>query len=835
MITAQYAAAIQTWFKEFLSNRYLVIITLTYVAGIIMGRFRLAGTPLFYGLTLLFLLFLTALWFFRLAGLVRVTLLILIAISGAASFTYAVTPSEKSILQYAGSPIYIEGVVIEEPVFSQESGSYQLQVDQVETRDGREKASGRLLMQIYDSADLHYQFGERLRLRAVIIEPKGLRNPGGFDYRYHLRSQGIEALVYPYVSQIDRLGESRANPLLSSAVNLRRQMIYFIDSTLPAPSSNLLTAILFGKREQLPEDVEKNFRKAGAGHLMAVSGLHVGLVAALMIGLWRRLKLRGKLPLVLAIILVFAYAYLTGLRPSALRAAIMISMAMAAVLLDRESDLPTTMALAALVTLFANPLLLFTVGFQLSYAATLALIYLYRPLDLLFKSMRVPNLVRAPLVVTFTAQVGVLPLSIYYFHHLPAAALIFNLLFLPLVAFVVGFGLAGALVGLVIPLVGELLLWASRPLLEMMIYISRFSNLPGFYVALNPPRPVTVMIIYFIIAVFLVIYYRWEKQIQGNGASTLDRYFIKGFRMTLMQNRKVVVSAATGVLIVMIILVWSGVLFPRNQYVTVTFIDVGQGASALVQAPCGATILIDAGGEPAYSGDPGRIGEMVVLPFLRYSGIKKIDLAIVTHPHEDHFGGFLPLIGQIPIGGFLVSPVSGDSPYYEALLSQAGEAGIAVESATAGQSWRCSEGLQIDVIAPPVELIRGSGSDLNNNSLVLLLSYGEFRVIFTGDIEDSAVLDLLKRNNDLRANLLHIPHHGGFLPSASKLLESVNPDLAVIQVGANSFGHPHPQMIDQLEAAGVLIYRTDLHGAVICKTDGREFDVTVTGLPAAVK
>ncbi len=835
MTRADNAAFIRSRFQEILGNRHLVLITQAYIAGIVLGRFWMAETVHFYWLTLLSLLVLAVLYLFRLITFYKVGLLCFVVCAGAVSLYYSLVPAESSILHHAGMHLYIEGTVVEEPVIDQDYCIYQLQVEMLETREGRQPADGRLLVKINGPENAVYQYGDRLRLRSAIIEPKGLRNPGGFDYRFFLSSQGIDALVYPNALQVDRLGTGKINILAGSAINLRQQMIAFIETTLPAPSSDLLTAILFGRREQLPAAVEENFRKSGAGHLMAVSGLHVGLVAAMIIGLFGRLRLKGHLPLILAIFLVFTYAYLTGLRPSALRAAIMISMVMGAVLLERENDLPTAVAVAALATLFINPLLLFTVGFQLSYAATLALIYFYRPLDHFFKTLHLPLLVRSPLAITLAAQIGVLPLSVYYFHHLPAGALLFNLLFLPLIAFVVGLGLSGALFGLLIPYLGELLLWASRPLLELMLFISGFSSIPGFYLALNPPRFSTLLAIYLLITGFLLSYYSWEKRVVAGGDFSYFSYLRTGVGSLFQQNRWLKKAALPLALVAVIIFVWVGALFPGQKDLQITFIDVGQGAAALVETPCGVNVLIDAGGAPAYSADPGVIGETVVLPLLRYQGISEIDLAVITHPHEDHFGGFLNLVDQMPIGLILISPVSGDSPHYINLLNKAAEAKIPVEVATAGQSWRCSSDLQFDILSPPEGLIRGDGSELNNNSLVVLLQYKEVRVLFTGDIENAAVLDLLSRYPDLSATLLQVPHHGGLLPTATALLEAVQPDLAVIQVGVNSFGHPHPQLLDALEQSEILIYRTDLHGAVVCRTDGREFDVAVIGLPAPAR
>ncbi len=808
-----------------LANRTLIAVTLAYIAGIGVCRFWFAQPSAAFWVAGLLLALLILAVYFRVFTLYRAVLVLLAAAAGGAAFYYAVQQPSYGLTHYAGSPVYIEGTVIEEPLFHDDHTAYRLRVEVVETRAERYPVSGTLLVKVFGCGD-GYWFGERLRLRGTITEARGQRNPGGFDYRFFLRSQGLDALIYPAPAAVSSLGPGEVGLHAASAVRLRSSMVENISAALPSPSAELLTAILFGQRHRLPDSIEDNFRRAGAGHLMAVSGLHVGLAAVLILGLVRHFNLRGRLPLVLAIVLVFAYAYLTGMRPSALRAAIMVSMALGAILLDREHDLPTTIAFAALVTLFINPLLLFTIGFQLSYAATMVLVYTYRPLEKLLAALRCPRFLRAPLAVTAAAQVGVLPLCVYYFHSLPTGALLFNLLLLPLIAFVVGLGLAGALAGLVYPPVGEILLWAARPLLETMLYITGLSSPAVFYVTLSPPGPSLLFAYYGVLFAVLSIYYRWEKQDRGNEQTSFSAYLKSVISDSLLAWRYRYRVFGFAVLALAVAFVWTGILFPRQALLTVTFIDVGQGAAALIEPPCGLVIMIDAGGRPEFQGDPGEIGEKVVLPYLRHRGIRSIDLAVITHPHEDHFGGFIPMVGQISLVEILVSPIGGGSGHYSELLENAANAGSEIRMISDGQVWHCGADLLFEVIGPPEKMLRGTSSDLNNNSIVFILHYGDISMLFTGDVEDAAVRNLLQREVDIRSDVLLVPHHGGYLEEMPALLDAVRPSLAVIQVGTNPFGHPHPYVTAALEDADVAVYRNDYDGAVIIETDGRRLQVT---------
>jgi competence protein ComEC len=814
---------------EQLFNRFILVITLSYILGICGGKLWQSSLYSVFLLGALLLLLVVTAVRLSLIDFYKAALLLAAFAAGGAAFIFAQLPQAGGVLHYAGEPVYIEGTVVDEPIFYSDNVSYRLRVHTVETAEDRYISSGILLVRVYGNSTENYRFGEMLRIRGVIVEPKGLRNPGGFDYRYHLKSQGVDALIYPKASMVESLGKGELAKPVEAALRVRAGLVEVIESSLPAPSDALLTAILFGQRQKLPDQVADNFRRAGAGHLMAVSGLHVGLVAGLFLGLCRLFRLQGRFPLVIAIILVLAYAYLTGLRPSAVRAALMASLAFGALILDRENDLSSAVAFAALITLFFNPLLLFTVGFQLSYAATLSLIYAYKPLVELAVFQRCPVMLRAPVAVTLAAQIGVLPLSIYHFNALPTAAILFNLCLIPLITFTVGFGLAGAFTAMFIPYAGELLLWASRPLLELMLLITSYSNLPFMYLNVNPPGPVTLFVIYVMMGLTLLIYYLRPRYPEGEKASLSHI-----FKPLFPQLRKARMWFYIALLIAFTVVIWANVIVPHPGKLTVTFIDVGQGAAALIEAPCGAVILVDAGGEPAYRGDPGAVGERIVLPFLRYRGIRNIDLAIVTHPHEDHFGGFLPVIDQLNVKLMLVSPVQGGSDYYEELLEKAFSGGTVIEQASAGQTWSLRCGTVLEIIGPPQRLHRGTSSDLNNNSIVFILSYKEVKMLFTGDIEDAAVKDLLSSNFDLSSDLLLIPHHGGYLESMPALLESVKPGSAVIQVGQNSFGHPHPYVLSALEESGAAVYRNDYHGAIIVDTDGTGLDIYTIGHYVAV-
>ncbi len=821
----------------------IVYLTLAYITGILLARSWLEDAFITLVLLGILLIILILLQSRRWVDVLTLFLLGLFALGGF-FFAYVLFFPESGLPEFAGERVAVEGTVLEEPSLQEERTRYEIRVEKLKFNGDIYDPGGRLQLYLYHDIGEdgggeveRYRFGEKLRVEGTLREPSSQRNPGGFDYRFFLRTRGMDAYMHARFSQSESAGEGDAGLLRSWAFQLRTRMIKGIQESLPSPQDDLLTATLFGQRDRLPEDVQDNFQRAGAGHLMAVSGLHVGLIAALILAFLRRFRLQGPVWIVIAIVIVFGYAYLTGMRPPAIRAAVMISLGLLALLLGRQRDFPAALSLAALLTLFYHPLLLFTVGFQLSYAATLSIFYLYPILEReLFFFL--PRHVKSLVSVTLAAQLGVFPLAAYHFHQLPLAGFVFNLLLLPVMALVVGLGLGGSLLYLVYPALSLAFYTANLPLLTYLLHVSSFARSPSVLLDVRPFPLIYVVVIYLLFIFIAAAYYRLRPQARLTEVLMLGEPAKEGIknddRLLTLNNigqwiavGKVLFAAVPWKTVIIVVLIFGVAwwwVYPAvvPDTMEVVFIDVGQGAAVYLETSCGFTALVDAGGELPFRDNVGKeVGERIILPFLYHQRVREIDLVVITHPHEDHYGGFIPVIEEIPVDTLMISPVPGESPSYDQMLEEAHAEGVEIKKVTRGKSFTPAPNLQMVVLLPPEKLYSGTGCDLNNNSVVIRATYGKQAFLLTGDIEEEAVRDLLDREDNLESQVLKVPHHGGYFESAGDFLEAVNPDAAVIQSGEdNPFGHPHPHITEALDEAEVFTFRNDKHGAVIFRTDG---------------
>ncbi len=824
-------------------GRFLVFITFAYVMGIVLGRY-------FFSLSAGIYLFIGALiWVvFNLARknespVAVIPLLLIFLAAGSLSCNLFLQKMVGNIREFAGEKCTLTGMVDDEPLWRDGEIVLLLRPERIIVgkeeclvsgmvrvtlrMDAAKKTASRTGQEENSKENAVFSYGREISLQGVLYHPEVRRNPGGFDYRSFLETRGVAAVFYGSVSDAADLGVSdRLSWIRQAALQTRQRMSSVLEAFLPRREAGLLTGMLFGERNNLDPATEQYFQRSGVSHLLAVSGLHTGLVAAFLFFILKRTGLGNrKWPLfLLTAVFLFAYVLLTGLKPATLRAFIMILTGLLAFCLGRDKDLPSALAAAGLMTLLYNPLLLFNAGFQFSYAATAAIIvvapswqkglsdFLNAPFFSSFPWRRQFSSLAA---VTLAAQFGVLPLCAYYFAEVSLVAFVANMLLLPVMALVLGIGLFAALVGMLFPSAGSFFVLAAYPLLAYMTWLTEFLGGAAFAaVELFSPRIWEALLYYALLFSPLVTGASFSRELLS----------VSVFKRPLPLPQKCVpVLRMTALLLlpVLVFIWWGGTFYYFPGKLEVVFLDVGQGDAIYIRTPRGKHLLLDAGGRQPYEAELFDPGSRVVVPFLQHKRVRELDAVLISHPHEDHFGGFAAVLEKFSVGLLLTSPEKADLEQYNNLLETARRNKIPRKMLQAGDRITLGPSLEIKIFNPPEKLFFGTGSDPNNNSLVAQLCYKKVCFLLTGDIETRAVDNLLNNVGlNLQSQILKIPHHGGYLAEMPAFLNSVNPSVAVISVGRNSFGHPHSESLLALKDKNVDTYRTDLHGAVIIRSNG---------------
>jgi competence protein ComEC len=265
------------------------------------------------------------------------------------------------------------------------------------------------------------------------------------------------------------------------------------------------------------------------------------------------------------------------------------------------------------------------------------------------------------------------------------------------------------------------------------------------------------------------------------------------------------------------LLIWAAVATQPDQRWHIVFLDVGEGDAILIQAPSGQKVLIDGG--PSPSTITNALGHR--LPFWD----RKLDLVVLTHAHEDHLTGLLEVLRRYQVQQVLEPGYPHTSAMYLQFLQTIQEKRIAYRVARAGQRLDLA-GAYLTVLHPGTSFLSSTPSDLNNNSVVLRLVIGQVTILLSGDVDEPAQAAILSRGGELKSTVLKVPHHGSRTALTADFLQAVSPAAAIVSVGAdNSFGHPAPETLEQLQAAGVKVYRTDQNGTIEIITDGTGYTV----------
>jgi competence protein ComEC len=531
-------------------------------------------------------------------------------------------------------------------------------------------------------------------------------------------------------------------------------------------------------------------------HILAVSGFNVALIAGpVFLGL-RLLRMPRRLVALIASLVIVGYALVVGGQPSVLRATVMGLLLLLGLLLDREVNLFNSLALATLVILLWRPGDLREPGFQLSFAATLGILWLTPSVVGLFES-RWPRSLAAGVAVSVGAQLAVTPIMLIHFNQLSLIGIVANLAVVPLAGLATTLGLAALLGALVSEGLGQLLfgtLWLILLALRLTAHVA--AALPGAMVHLPVPH--------------------WSAVVAFYGLLLLLPF--------LRRHRSVGLFAGVLAGWVLALSLWPWVR-PAEGRLRVTFLDVGQGDAIFVELPNGQRLLLDGGpgGERRLD-----VGEWVIAPFLWNRAVRRLDVVAMSHSDPDHAGGLAAVLRRFGVREFW------DNGLWEAGSGELWE--VLQRSAAIRRALRRGERIWmgsalVTALNPGAAYLRGSprgpASDENNNSLVLRLDWGLVSFLFTGDLEQEGEQALLASRQPLRHLVLKVAHHGSRFSTTEEFLNRARPRVAVISAGArNPFRHPSAETLARLERAGARVYRTDRDGAVIVETDGRTLTVT---------
>ena len=553
--------------------------------------------------------------------------------------------------------------------------------------------------------------------------------------------------------------------------------------------------MLLGDKQRIPAEVREHFRGTGLAHALVISGLHVGLVALFFFVAFRLLQVSPEFAYLATTVILGVYALVTDLQPPVVRSAIMAGVIMTGRAIGRCGEVYNSLGLAALIILTCWPTALLTLSFKLSFAATVAIVGLHGPLCRCLpsrwsdESQFISRWLVSPACVSIAAQLGTGPLIACHFQHLAPVSLPANLLVVPLLGVSVSLGLLTVLLGSVwIP---AALPFAGANYLALTGLI-RLAELFAHGPAVTTPRPTLLFLLCAALAVVLATHARQNQRARA----TLLMLVLSWANLTL----------------------WPDLLLPRR--LEAVFLDVEQGDSVFLRLPDGGTMLVDAGMRSRRL----DFGERVVVPYLRHHNVKRLDVVVASHPHADHIGGLVHMLEQVEVGHYVDSGQLYDTWTARRIPELLLQRGVVYPRVAAGDCLAGLGGVGGFVLHPTEAFVTDQGQSpqgLNNGSVVLQLSYGGRRILFTGDVEAETEPALQGWGQRLRADVLKAAHHGSRTSSAPLSLDAVHPGVAIISVGAfNKFGHPEAEVLQRLQQQGTRIYCTDHCGAISVAIEG---------------
>ncbi len=800
----------------------LIYLSCAWVAGIFLGsEFNLPFAFILVGLIPLPLLFFTRQY--RKIFLISFGLITLFS-AAAYSHSSLYTVNESSLRFYNDGGISeIKGIVARDPEVRDKSTHLHLSATEIKLDNGWQAVKGTALLFVprYPT----YEYGDVLLVTGKLETPTQFND---FDYKGYLAHQGIyTTMLYPRIELQER---GKGFKPMEWVYSLRNHFAQTLSSVLPEPQASLAQGIILGIRGNIPSPIKADFTRTGTAHLLAISGLHLSIIAGILlsIGIWLFGR-RHYLYIWLALGTIWLYALLTGMHPPVVRGAIMASLFLSAELLGRQRSAIIALTFAAAIMVGISPYILGDAAFQLSFLAMTGLVFLFPHFQTLGRktiraalgedgaAVSIANITSDGLSATLAAIIAIWPVVAYYFgiiSFVGPLATFLTLLALP------GILITGALtggLGLIALPAAQATGWLTWFFLSYtLLVVNSLAASSLSFIEVGSFDTTLIWIYYSVLAAAIFFSRKKLTNPMPKTTAQLKSGASKSFNLVSRLPKKWIIPPL--LLVAVLVSVTAATMPDDNLHIS--FLDVGEGDAILIQKD-NQQILVDGG--PSSQAISLGLGNKI--PFWD----RTIDLLVLTHPHSDHLSGLVEVLRRFQVKQVLYPDSDYESPLYDEWLRLIEAKNIKATIARAGQQVDLN-GAVIKVLNPRATPLTGTASDIDNNIVVLRLSMDNVSFLFTADITQEAEFKLITDRAELSSTVLKIAHHGSDTSTTPEFLAVVNPQLAIISVSAdNKFGHPSDEVLERLKErlGSENIYRTDQHGTIEFITDGERLWVEV--------
>lgn len=621
------------------------------------------------------------------------------------------------------------------------------------------------------------RIGNQVYIIGSILKFKKPTNLGQFNEYDYYKSKKYDCKMYGDSLTVE---SHTYNKLSETLRQWKKQWQYIYETQLPSSQAGIIEAMVLGEKDNLDEKVKELYQKNGIGHIMAISGLHISILGLGIYQLLKRIGMYEWLCIGISSIFLLFYGMLTGFSVSALRAIIMIVLALISKLVGRTYDMLTAMAVSGIFILLRSPMEIRSCSFLLSFGAVFGIGFIAPILkDIIGVKSKILN----SLLAGISVQLVILPITAYFFYQIPIYGIIINLFILPFMSILLVLSIFAVFCFYISPVLGKFIFGSVHGILwyyEKICFL--FEKLPNSNFVIGKPSKLQI-VIYVILTSGFIFFLYYHKR--------FNKYFIYCLPYFMFVLCTI----------------------PSKQ-LEITMLDVGQGDSIFFRTGK-ITYLMDGG-----STDIKKVGAYRILPFLKASGVGTLDYMIISHTDKDHINGLIELLeevreGKYHIKNLLLPKLTNPDDSYKKIENLATQCRIQIFYLERGKCWK-KEKLSVTCVHPNKDFLE---EDKNECSTILSVKYGKVQILLTGDVEKMGEEEILPYLGEHQ--ILKVAHHGSKTSSTEAFLKKVKPKIALISCGKNNtYGHPHKEVLERMKQMKSKIYNTCINGSVCIKSDG---------------